>query len=77
MPPPTTPPSTPPTAPHANPAATPPADDVTAVQRCEQAYIRIRDELAKVIVGQDEVIEQVLVAVFARGLRCSKECWAR
>src|SRR5205814_4901189 len=38
-----------------------------AVQRCEQAYNRIRDELAKVIVGQDEVIEQVLVAIFARG----------
>jgi MoxR-like ATPase len=42
-------------------------DDVAAVQRCEQAYNRIRDELAKVIVGQDEVIEQVLVAIFARG----------
>jgi len=43
------------------------ADDVAAVQRCEQAYNRIRDELAKVIVGQDEVIEQVLVAMFGRG----------
>jgi MoxR-like ATPase len=42
-------------------------DDVAAVQRCEQAYNRIRDELSRVIVGQDEVIEQVLVAVFARG----------
>ncbi len=42
-------------------------DDVAAVQRCEQAYNRVRDELARVIVGQDEVIEQVLVAVFARG----------
>ncbi len=44
-----------------------PEDDIAAVQRCEQAYNRIRDEVAKVIVGQDEVIEQVLVAVFARG----------
>src|SRR5258706_15359424 len=44
-----------------------PADDVAAVQRCEQAYNRIRDELAKVIVGQDEVVEQVLVAIFAKG----------
>jgi len=42
-------------------------DDVAAVQRCEQAYNRIRDELSKAIVGQDEVIEQVLVAIFARG----------
>jgi MoxR-like ATPase len=44
-----------------------PQDDVAAVQKCEQAYNKIRDELAKVIVGQDEVIEQVLIAVFGRG----------
>jgi len=44
-----------------------PADDVAAVQKCEQAYNRIRDELAKVIVGQDEVVEQVLIAIFAKG----------
>ena len=43
------------------------ADDVAAVQRCEQAYNSLRDELAKVIVGQSDVIEQVLIAVFARG----------
>jgi MoxR-like ATPase len=42
-------------------------DDVAAVQRCEQAYGRIRDELSKVIIGQNDVIEQVLVAMFARG----------
>ncbi len=41
--------------------------DVAAVQRCEQAYNKIRDELSKVIVGQNDVIEQVLVAIFARG----------
>ncbi|MDZ4686789.1 MAG: MoxR family ATPase [Planctomycetaceae bacterium] len=45
----------------------PTQDDVAAVQRCEQAYNRLRDELAKVIVGQADVIEQVLIAVFARG----------
>jgi MoxR-like ATPase len=42
-------------------------DDVAAVQKCEQAYNRIRDELSKAIVGQDDVIEQTLVAMFARG----------
>lgn len=42
-------------------------DDVVSVQRCEQAYNRLRDELAKVIVGQHDVIEQVLIAIFARG----------
>ena len=45
----------------------PSQDDLAAVQRCEQAYNRIRDELSKVIVGQDEVIEQVLIAIFSRG----------
>jgi len=42
-------------------------DDVAAVARCEEAFNAIRDELAKVIVGQNEVIEQVLIAIFARG----------
>ncbi len=42
-------------------------DDVAAVQRCEKAYNRIRDELSKVIVGQNDVIEQVLVTMFSRG----------
>ncbi len=43
------------------------ADDVAAVQQCERAYNRIRDELGKVIVGQNDVVEQVLTAIFARG----------
>jgi MoxR-like ATPase len=42
-------------------------DDVAAVQRCERAYNKLRDELAKVIVGQNDVIEQTLIAMFARG----------
>ncbi len=42
-------------------------NDVAAVQRCEQAYNKIRAELAKVVVGQNDVIEQVLIAMFGRG----------
>jgi MoxR-like ATPase len=42
-------------------------DDLAAVQRCQQGYQRIREELAKVIVGQEQVIEQVLIAMIARG----------
>ncbi len=49
---------------HAQPIS---QDDIVAVARCEQAYHRIRQELSKVIVGQNEVIEQVLVAIFGRG----------
>ncbi|HTI50636.1 MAG TPA: AAA family ATPase, partial [Planctomycetaceae bacterium] len=44
-----------------------PADDVAAVAACEQAFNRLRDELAKVIVGQNATIEQVLIAMFAGG----------
>lgn len=44
-----------------------PADAVAAVQRCEKDFNRVRDELAKVIVGQNEVIEQVMVAIAGRG----------
>ncbi|MGE0760072.1 MAG: AAA family ATPase [Pirellulaceae bacterium] len=44
-----------------------PADDVAAVQQCHDAFQRIRLELSKVIVGQADVIEQVLIAMLARG----------
>ncbi len=44
-----------------------PQDDLAAVKRCKEAYDRLRAELAKVIVGQDKVIEQVLVAILSRG----------
>jgi MoxR-like ATPase len=42
-------------------------DDLAAVQRCEKAYNQIRDELSKAIVGQNQVVEQVLISMFARG----------
>ncbi|MDX2131085.1 MAG: AAA family ATPase, partial [Planctomycetota bacterium] len=38
--------------------------DVRAVQ---EAASRLRDEIRKVIVGQDEVVEQMLMAIFCRG----------
>ena len=43
------------------------ADDLEAVKALNVAYKRMTDQLARVIVGQNEVIEQVLVAVFCRG----------
>ena len=42
-------------------------DDVAAVARCERAYQRLRNELAKVIVGQGEVIEHVMIAILSKG----------
>ncbi|MBU0640918.1 MAG: AAA family ATPase [Planctomycetes bacterium] len=43
------------------------ADDVEAVARLRAAYDVIRGELAKVIVGQERVLEELLIALFARG----------
>lgn len=44
-----------------------PEDDVALVEALNEAYTRMRAELSKVIVGQSEVIEEVLTAVFSRG----------
>ncbi|TWT45655.1 ATPase RavA [Phycisphaerae bacterium RAS1] len=45
----------------------PAMDDVQAVARLREAYAVIREELSRVIVGQQEVIDQLLIALFARG----------
>jgi MoxR-like ATPase len=42
-------------------------DDIQAVERLSEAYRNITDEIAKRIVGQRDVIEQLLIALFARG----------
>ena len=42
-------------------------DDVELVGKLHEKYSALKRELAKVIVGQEEVVEQALIAVFARG----------
>ncbi len=42
-------------------------DDLAAVQRLGDAYRRLRAEMGKIIVGQDQVLEELLIAIFARG----------
>jgi MoxR-like ATPase len=54
------------TDPRENPAP-PDASDLAAVKELKEGYQRIRQELAKVIVGQEEALEQLLVCLFARG----------
>ena len=44
-----------------------PNDDVQAVERLNEAYHLITEQLSRVIVGQQQVIEELLVAMFARG----------
>ena len=41
--------------------------DVEAVEALQQGYEKIRSELGRVIIGQDQVIEQLLIALFANG----------
>ena len=40
--------------------------DLQAVARLKEASARIKSELGKVIVGQEEVVEQTLIAIFTR-----------
>jgi MoxR-like ATPase len=42
------------------------ADDARLAQRLTEAYTRVTQEVGKLIVGQEEVIEQLLIAIFAR-----------
>ncbi|MGB9773265.1 MAG: AAA family ATPase [Bacteroidota bacterium] len=41
--------------------------DREAVVALNEAYRKIRNEIAKVIIGQDEVIEQLIIALLSRG----------
>src|SRR5262245_12238508 len=41
--------------------------DLKALENLKKAYSDIKAELAKIIVGQDQVIEQLLIAIFAQG----------
>jgi MoxR-like ATPase len=43
------------------------SEDLAALDKLKSAYSSIRSELAKVIVGQDEVLEQLLIAIFSQG----------
>ena len=44
-----------------------PHEDIAAVERLKDAFAALKQELAKVIVGQQTVLEELLIAIFARG----------
>ena len=44
-----------------------PPDDVAAIDELGTVYQSLRQELAKVIIGQDEVVEQLAICLFSRG----------
>ncbi len=44
-----------------------PGDSLASIDKLQQAYDGIRNQMSHVIVGQDDVIEQLLIALFSRG----------
>ena len=51
----------------ASPAAPLAETDLAAMDRLKTAFNDIRQQLAQVIVGQDQVVEELLIAMFSRG----------
>jgi len=50
-----------------SPPIEPSRDEVAAVAALAGDYRRLRSEIGKVIVGQEEVVDQLLIGLFARG----------
>jgi len=50
-----------------SPPTGPDASDVQAAKYLGEVYHQLQHELSKVIVGQEKVLEEILIAVFARG----------
>ena len=51
----------------AAPLPEPPADDMQLVREIHEAHQRMKAQLGRVIVGQSQVLDEVLMAVFSRG----------
>src|SRR3954470_23875987 len=43
------------------------AEELGSVQKLQDAYTSLKTELGKVIVGQSQVMEELLIALFCRG----------
>ncbi len=43
------------------------ADDVALIKELNERYTAMKSELGKVVIGQEQVVEEVLIAVFSRG----------
>ncbi len=44
-----------------------PVDDVLLVEQLSESVKRIKNEIAKVIIGQDEIIDQLLISLLSKG----------
>jgi len=43
------------------------SDDKESVERLHESYRRMKEELARVVVGQEAVVDQILMAMFCKG----------
>ena len=50
-----------------SPESTLPQDDVAAIDELRDVYAKLTQELGKIIVGQNDVIERLCICLFARG----------
>src|SRR4030095_11131647 len=62
------------TALHTSTASTPPrsspvpsSDDVAIIARLREAQLRVKQEMGKVVVGQHEIVESLLIGLLCRG----------
>ena len=46
--------------------SSPAAEDLEAITRLEESIKRVRTEISKVIIGQDEVVDEVMMAILTR-----------
>lgn len=44
-----------------------PAEDIRHVEKLNETVVKIKNEINKIIIGQDEIIEQLLIALLSRG----------
>ena len=44
-----------------------PEPDLAGLSRLKQAHQSLREQIARVVVGQDDVIDQLMISIFARG----------
>ena len=42
-------------------------EDIKSLEKLSEAYKSVRQQLGKVIIGQNEVIEQLMISIFAKG----------
>ncbi len=43
------------------------SQEMESLQKLKEAYLTLKNEIKKVIVGQEKVVDQVLISIFARG----------